>query len=122
MLPMMLDEMIYRRNLDIATFVRLMSTNPARVFGLYPRKGSLQVGADADVIIYDPDNPWIVRGGDLLHRHKWSPFEGRDVRGRIVRTIIRGQTVFRHVGYSVVSAEPGSGRFLPRGYGQVQVA
>lgn len=122
MLPMMLDEMIYRRNLDIATFVRLMSTNPARVFGLYPRKGSLQVGADADLIIYDPDNPWIVRGGDLLHRHKWSPFEGRGVRGRIVRTIIRGQTVFRHVGYSVVSAEPGSGRFLPRGYGQVLVA
>jgi allantoinase len=118
MFPMVLDEMVNKRNLDIATFVRLSSANPARIFGLHPRKGSLQVGSDADLALYDPNKIWVVRGADMLHRHKWTPFDGREVRGSVVRTIIRGQTVFRREGQNMITAAAGSGRFLRRGYGQ----
>lgn len=122
MYPVAFDEMLHRRGLDLATFVRLSATNPARIFGLYPRKGTLQVGADADIAIYDPDATWTVRGSDMLHRNKWTPFEGREVRGRVVRTLVRGRTVFLHDGEPIVTAEPGHGRFLPRGYGQQEGA
>lgn len=117
MYPVVLDEMLHRRGLDVATFVRLSSANPARIFGLYPRKGSLQIGADADLAIYDTEQDWTVRGDEMLHRNKWTPFEGRPVRGRVVRTIIRGRTVYRFDGGPVVDGAPGFGRFLPRGYG-----
>lgn len=119
MLPVTFDEMLHRRQLDIPAFVRLSAASPARIFSLYPRKGALRVGADADVAIYDPEAIWTVRGGEMLHRNKWTPFEGRQVRGRVVRTIIRGRTVYQHDGRQpLITAEPGYGKFLPRGYGQ----
>lgn len=118
MCPTVLDEMLHRRNLDLGAFVRLTAANPARLFSLYPRKGTLQVGADADVAIYDPDQVWTVRGSEMLHRNKWTPFEGRQVRGRVVRTIRRGRTVYRFDGEPHVLGERGTGRFLPRAYGR----
>ena len=118
MYPIVLDEMLHRRGLDVGTFVRLSSTNPARLFSLYPRKGTLQIGADADVVIYDTEASWTARGSEMLHRNKWTPFEGRQVRGRVVCTIIRGQTVYRFDDRPLVTAEAGHGRFLARGYGQ----
>lgn len=117
MYPVVLDEMTHRRGLDVATFVRLSSANPARIFSLYPRKGSLNIGADADLAIYDQDQTWTVRGAEMLHRNKWTPFEGREVRGRVVRTIIRGRTAYQFDGEPRIVAEPGYGRFLSRGYG-----
>ena len=122
MYPIVLDEMLHRRGLDVGTFVRLSAANPARLFSLYPRKGTLQIGADADVAIYDPEAEWTARGGEMLHRNKWTPFEGRQVRGRVVRTIVRGQTVYRHDGQPIVTGEPGSGGFLARGYGRQRSA
>lgn len=118
MFPTVFDEMIHRRNLGVGTFVRLSAANPARIFSLYPRKGTLRVGSDADIAIYDANRAWVVRGSDMLHRNKWTPFEGREVRGRIVRTIIRGRTVYHDDGRPVVTGTAGFGRFLPRGYGR----
>lgn len=118
MFPLVLDDMLHARGLDVGTFVRLSATNPARLFSLYPRKGTLQIGADADLAIYDLDQRWTVRGDEMLHRNKWTPFEGREVGVRVVRTILRGRTVYRYDDGPVISGEPGMGRFLPRGYGQ----
>ncbi len=118
MCPVIFDEMINKRGLDVSMFVKLTAANPARIASLYPRKGVLRVGADADIAIYDPHRSWIARGSDMLHQNKWTPFEGREVNASVVATIRRGQVVYRNEGNVVVSAEAGSGRFLPRGYGQ----
>jgi allantoinase len=118
MFPSVLDAMIHQRSLELEDFVRLSAANPAEIFSLYPKKGTLQVGSDADVVIYDPDAEWTVHGDDMLHRNKWTPMEGKQIRSRVVRTIIRGQTVYTWNGEHVVSGEKGTGKFLTRGYGR----
>jgi allantoinase len=117
MYPSVFDEMLNKRGLEISDFVRLSAANPARIFSLYPRKGSLNLGADADIAIYDPDDLWTVTGEEMLHRNKWTPMEGREIQGRVVRTIIRGVTVYTFDHEPKVFGERGSGRFLPRDSG-----
>ena len=119
LLPAVYSEAVVERGLPIERFVALIATNPARIFGLYPRKGNLTVGADADMTFLDPNATWSVTVADALHRHKWTPFEGKQMCGRVVRTIRRGETIFddARAGEARLVARPGSGRFLPRGYG-----
>lgn len=94
MLPVVYDEAVHRRGWSWSEIVTRTGANPARIFGLAPRKGSIAVGADADLALYDPDARWTVRPEEVLHRNKWMPFAGRAVRGRVVRTLVRGVTVF----------------------------
>ena len=68
--------------------------NPARIYGLAPKKGDLAVGRDADVTLLDPKATWTVTVDDALHRQKWTPYEGKAITGRVVRTIRRGETIF----------------------------
>ncbi len=117
MYPSIFDEMLNKRGLEIEDFVRLTAGNPARIFSLFPRKGSLELGADADIAIYDPNQLWEVRGDEMLHRNKWTPMDGREILGRVVRTIIRGNTVYTFEDGPAVLGERGSGKFLARGYG-----
>lgn len=117
MFPAVLDAMLNQRALELADFVRLTSANPAKIFSLYPRKGALLPGSDADVVIYDLQAPWTVRGEDMLHRNKWTPFEGKRINARVVRTIVRGRTVYEWDGEHRVRGERGWGKFLRRGYG-----
>jgi allantoinase len=117
MLPAMLDEFINKRDLDFTDFVRVTSTNPARIFGSYPRKGTLRPGSDADIAIYDLNASWTVRGADMLHRNKWTPFEGKEVGVRVVRTLVRGTTMYEFTGEHVVHGQPGHGKFINREYG-----
>jgi dihydropyrimidinase len=104
----------------VERFVSLISANPARIFGLYPRKGSLAIRADADVALLDPNATWTVTVDDALHKQKWTPYEGKEITGRVVRTIRRGETIFDDTlpGDDRVTTCPGSGKFLPRGYGE----
>ena len=120
LLPGFFSEAVVKRGLAPERFVSLVSSNPARIFGLYPRKGSLAVGADADVTLLDPETSWVVSVEDALHKQKWTPYEGKQITGRVVRTIRRGETIFddERGGGARITAEPGSGRFLPRGYGR----
>jgi allantoinase len=108
-LPLMLDEGVHRRGMPLPLLARLTSAAPARLFGLYPRKGSLRVGADADLTIVDPDQEWVVRADDLLARHKHSPYEGRRLRGRVRATLVRGRVVYRE---GAIVAPPGHGRLV----------
>lgn len=109
MLPVVYDAAVNTRAWAWPDIVRRTATAPARIFGLGPRKGALVVGADADIVLYDPKPETTVTRDGLLTRQKWSAFEGRTFQGRIARTLVRGQDVYRD-GEIVASA--GSGRFL----------
>ncbi len=89
--------------------VAAYAETPARVYGLSPAKGSLRCGADADVILVDPEARWTVANEDIISRAGWSPFAGRTLVGRTVRTYLRGMVVAEE-GRVVGSA--GTGRFV----------
>jgi allantoinase len=92
-----------------AAVVRFLGEAPARRFGLWPRKGSLEPGADADVLVLDPDLAWEVDPPSLVTPAGWSPYAGRRLRGRVIATFSRGVQVWdgEHAG-----AGPGRGRFI----------
>ena len=94
----------------------MIATNAAQIFGIYPRKGTLAPGSDADVVIFDPNQRWNVTGAELRHRQQWSPWEGKSVTGRVKRTLRRGETIYDETGGpAALPGRPGSGRFLARG-------
>jgi allantoinase len=108
--PLVLDEAFHRRGMPLDAFVRFSSTNPARIAGLYPRKGSLLPGADADLVLYDLDSEWVVDAkSQQFSKNPWSPFDGRTARARVVRTLVRGETVYAD---GEIVVEPGSGAYL----------
>ena len=109
--PAVLDEAIRTWGFPLEHCAAITATNAARIFDLYPRKGTIQVGSDADLALYALDREWTVRAADLLTRHQWTPLDGRAVRGQVVRTMVRGRTVYAD---GRILAEPGSGRFLTR--------
>jgi allantoinase len=93
-LNVMLDEGHHRRGLPLQRVADLISSNVAGRFG-FQGKGSLKVGADADLALVDPNTRFELRAEDLFYRHKTSPYVGKTFRGRVVRTVLRGNTVFR---------------------------
>jgi dihydroorotase-like cyclic amidohydrolase len=96
--------------MPLDAFVRFSSTNAARISGTYPRKGTLQPGADADIALYDLEREWQVdSASQQFSKNPWSPFDGRRARARVVRTLVRGETVYAD---GEILAAPGSGRFL----------
>ena len=109
------DEAVTKRGMSRSQAVRQLATNPAQMLGLAPRKGSIRVGGDADLVVFDPEGAWTVRNGDMLHEPRWSPFDGREITGFVVRTLRRGQTIYdaeRHDDASTLT--PGSGVVLSR--------
>ncbi|MEX2161271.1 MAG: dihydropyrimidinase [Anaerolineales bacterium] len=96
-------------------FVALVSTNPAKIFGLYPRKGALQPGSDADIVVWDPDRELTYGRAHSQHRTDYNLFEGWKLRGFPEKVFLRGQLIVdgdRWLG------KAGSGRYLHRGEGQ----
>ena len=94
-LPAMTTEGVHRRGLSWERLADLLCTNPAKIFGLYPNKGAIRVGADADFALVDPEVEWTFSSGHLETRSGISPYIGTRFRGAVVRTIVRGRTVFR---------------------------
>jgi allantoinase len=111
MLPVLLTEGVHKRGLALPDLVRLTAGNPARIFGLYPRKGSLLPGADADLVVVDPDAEWELAAGDLFYRHKHSAYVGRQFKGKVVRTLVRGRTVYAD---GRICIDPGYGQYVRR--------
>ncbi|AXK81391.1 allantoinase AllB [Pseudolabrys taiwanensis] len=93
-MPLMLTAVSEGR-LSISDYVRLSAANPAKVWGLYPRKGTIQPGADADLALVDLGKSWTVDDAKLQSRSKISPWHGRPVKGLPVHTIVRGKFVMR---------------------------
>jgi dihydroorotase-like cyclic amidohydrolase len=105
--PYMLTEGV-RRGLPLGRIVELVSTNPARAFGLAPRKGAVAIGADADLAIVDMNATHAVTAERLLSAQEYTPFEGMELTGWPVQTLLRGRVVLRD---GAVTGEP-SGRYL----------
>lgn len=93
-------------------WVQLMSTAPAKLFGLYPRKGTLAIGADADIVVWDPDKETRLGHATLHSRCDNNPYEGRVTRGAPAMVLSRGKVL---VAGSKFVGQPGHGRFLKRG-------
>ena len=110
------SEGVVRRGMNPSRWIAMLTANPARIFGLAPAKGSLEPGADADVMLFDPAADWEVTVEDHLHRQPWSPYVGKRMHGRVLRTIRRGETLFddRHGGKARIVAGPGGGKVLRR--------
>jgi allantoinase len=111
MLPALLTEGVNKRGLSLPRMVQLVSANPARIFGLYPQKGALLPGSDADLVVVDPDREWTLKAEDLFYRNKHSAYVGYPFKGQVERTLVRGVTVY-HDGQII--AQPGHGRLLHR--------
>ncbi len=106
-MPLMLTAVAEGR-ITLNHYVRLSSEAPAKAFGLYPRKGALLPGSDADLAIVDLKSRWEIDDNALHSRSKASPWHGREVRGRVIHTIVRGRFVLREG--SLQPATRGTGR------------
>jgi dihydropyrimidinase len=111
LLPVMLSEGHHKRGLSLERVVELTATNPARIFGLHPKKGSIAPGADADLVLVDLDREETVTASRSESRSDFSIFEGQALRGWPVTTILRGTVIAQE---GEVLAEAGSGRHVPR--------
>lgn len=108
--PLMYSEGVVRRGLPIWWLARVMAENPARVFGLYPRKGVIAPGADADFTVIDPDARVEIRAADLHSLTGYTPYEGWQLRGAVTLTLVRGQVVLRD---GQLHRQGGFGAYIP---------
>ena len=90
--PFLIDAAL-RGLIDIEDVVRLYSESPARRYGLYPRKGSLRPGSDADFVLVDPGGSWQVRDEEVISKAGWTPYRGRTWLGRVLASYLRGVLV-----------------------------
>ncbi|WP_459614832.1 dihydropyrimidinase [Bordetella sp. 2513F-2] len=111
-MPLLFSEGVLKGRLSIERFVALTSTNHARTYGLYPRKGTVAVGADADLAIWNPEREVTLSAAMLHDNVGYTPYEGRRVRGWPETVISRGRVA---VEGGRLHLERGSGRFLKRG-------
>jgi len=110
-IPILFSEGVLKKRITLKRLVQLVSYNPARFFGLYPRKGTIQVGSDADLTILDP-NKRIILGKNVLHSSiDHSIYEGVEVKGYPVTVISRGEILVEDM---VPQVKPGRGRYLKR--------
>ncbi|HPJ26228.1 MAG TPA: dihydroorotase family protein [Synergistaceae bacterium] len=109
LLPFMISEGYLEGRLTLRRLVEVTSSRAAMRYGLLS-KGALEPGKDADITFVDLHRTWTVRGKEFLSRGKITPFEGKTFQGRVVRTMLRGKTVYQEE--KGICAAPGSGRFL----------
>ena len=110
-IPLLFSEGVGKRHLPITRLVEVASTNPARIFGLYPRKGILAAGSDADIVLIDPKARLRASPQTLHMKVRYSPYDGWDLVGLPVTTISRGKVI---VDKGVFLGTPGHGRFVKR--------
>ncbi len=111
-MPLLFSEGVVKGRIDLNTFVALTATNPARIYGLAGRKGTIAPGADADIVLWDPAKRVTITNALLQHAVDYTPYEGHEVTGWPVATLRRGVLVMRD---GKLLAEEGSGEFLARG-------
>jgi len=109
-LSLIYTETVEKRGYGLSDFVGLVSANAAKIMGLYPRKGALAVGSDADIVMLDPRRRKIVRAAEL-HEADYTPWEGRDLAAWPSMTMLRGKVVIEN---GTFNGDLKDGQFLPR--------
>ena len=112
MLPMLYSEGVRTGRISLRRFVEVTASNAAHLFGLYPRKGVIAVGSDADIVVFDPEQTRTVTRDMLQSNADYSVYEGRSVTGWPVVTLRRGEIVYQN---DTVTGAPGSGALVQRG-------
>lgn len=110
-LPLMATYGVDNGRIEWTDVVRVLAVNPARLYNLWPRKGTLMPGADADLVLFDPAQEWTITQDALHNSTGYTPFEGMQVKGKVVSTLRRGEVLVRN---GVFVARPSSGQYLPR--------
>jgi dihydropyrimidinase len=110
-LSLLFDGGVRPGRISLNRFVELTATAPAKLFGLYPRKGTIAPGSDADLVLFDPEEPWTIRAAEHHSRVDYSLFEGRSVTGRVKKVFLRGSVI---VDGSAWRGREGMGQFLKR--------
>jgi len=101
--------------ISLSRWVEICSTTPARMFGMYPRKGTIQPGADADIVLYDPNSSWTISVDNHHMNMDYSAYEGFEIQGRVDTVISRGRTIIRDGAYL---GSAGHGKYLTRSLSQ----
>jgi dihydropyrimidinase len=114
-MPLLYSEGVRKGRITLEQMVALSSTNPAKLFGLYPRKGTIAVGSDADVVVWDPNLTKKIRDEDILSNGHFSIFNGWELTGWPITTIRRGEVVYQN---GKITAKAGSGQLAPRQHWQ----
>jgi dihydropyrimidinase len=112
MVPMLYSEGVRTGRISLRRLVEVTATNAAKIFGLFPRKGAIAVGSDADLVIFDPNLTRTIENSMLVSNVDYSVYEGWEVTGWPTITLRRGEVVYRD---GRVMGEPGSGRLIQRG-------
>jgi dihydropyrimidinase len=110
LVPLIYNAGVVERGLSLPWMARVLAENPARIFGLFPRKGAIRVGADADLTLWDPNAEWTIEQRQHLSIAGYTPYEGWTIRGRAWQTLVRGQVVLNPAGE--LDQKPGFGQFL----------
>ena len=113
-LPMLWWAGVRTGRLSLHRFVEVTATNPAKLLGLYPTKGTIAPGSDADLVIWDGDRSRVIDGSTGRSRAGWSPYDGWEVTGWPALVLSRGEVVARD-GQLTDAARPGRGRLVGRG-------
>ena len=112
-LPILFSEGVSKKRISLERFVELTSTNPAKMYGLHPQKGSIKIGSDADLTIWDPNKIDTIRQSDLHHGSDYTPFEGIEVRGWPIQTWLRGQKIYEK---NKFLKQNNLGQYISRGF------
>lgn len=110
-MPLLFSDGVLAGRISLPDFVRVTSTNAAKIFGLYPKKGTLLPGSDADIVLIDPQREHTLTARALHSACGWSPYEGMSVRASIALTMLRGEVIARE---GTFCGAHGYGQFLQR--------
>ncbi|MFQ6087828.1 MAG: dihydropyrimidinase [Candidatus Methanofastidiosia archaeon] len=110
-IPLIYSEGVLKRRFSLNRFVELTSTNPAKLFGIFPEKGTIAVGSDADLVIFDPEKEVVLAAENLHQRVDYTPYEGMRVKGYPVKTIVSGNFIIENGEFL---GKSGTGRYLKR--------
>lgn len=116
MLPVMLSEGVNKGRISLERMVEICSENPAKAFGIFPQKGTISLGSDADLLVVDLDRKYKISSKDIFTSSGWSIYEGREMKGLLMMSILKGKPVLKWVEEEKkheIFGKPG-GKYLPR--------
>ena len=103
MVPILVSEGYNKGRISLSKLVDILSTNAAKHYGLYPKKGAMHIGSDADFTIIDLDKRWTINPKNEATMCGYNPLEGIELKGKVVKTVVRGHVVFEDIDDSTLA-------------------